>query len=119
MRKPVTLVMVAINCLIALLAFDRIALGQAGSTGGTIGKTDKSVSGGEEQTPERKTAPEARRPERSSDEGICSKTLHPNRCRCALRAGGYIRPEPTSPTGLFIVFPSRAVMFECRRRYER
>jgi hypothetical protein len=32
------------------LASDRIAFAQAGSTGGTIGKTDKSVSGGEEAT---------------------------------------------------------------------
>ena len=30
-----------------LVVSDRIALGQSGSTGGTIGKTDKSVSGGE------------------------------------------------------------------------
>jgi outer membrane receptor protein involved in Fe transport len=30
---------------------DRIAFGQAGSTGGTIGKTGKSVSGGEEERP--------------------------------------------------------------------
>ena len=49
MHKPVTLGIVAIGCLIGLVATDRIALGQAGSVGGTIGKTDKSVSGGEEQ----------------------------------------------------------------------
>jgi hypothetical protein len=47
MRKPVTSGIVCFICLIAL-AVDRIALGQAGSTGGTLGKTDKSVSGGEE-----------------------------------------------------------------------
>jgi hypothetical protein len=51
MRKPGTLGTVAIVCLIALLAVERIALGQAGSIGGTIGKTDKSVSGGEEERP--------------------------------------------------------------------
>lgn len=33
------------------LLTDRIALGQAGSTGGTIGKTDKSSSGGEISEP--------------------------------------------------------------------
>jgi hypothetical protein len=35
----------------ALISAPRPTLAQAGSTGGTIGKTDKSVSGGEEQTP--------------------------------------------------------------------
>jgi hypothetical protein len=38
-------------CLAALVATDKVAFAQAGSTGGTIGKTDKSVSGGEEATP--------------------------------------------------------------------
>jgi hypothetical protein len=42
--------------LFALVGGATLAFAQAGSTGGTIGKTDKSVSGGEEQTPERKTA---------------------------------------------------------------
>lgn len=51
MRNPVTLGIVAIISLIALLAVDRIAFAQAGSTGGTLGKTDKSVSGGEEERP--------------------------------------------------------------------
>jgi hypothetical protein len=50
MHKPVTFGIVAISCLIALLATDRIAQGQAGSIGGTIGKTDKSVSGGDKET---------------------------------------------------------------------
>lgn len=49
MRKPVTLSIVAITCLIALLATDQMAFAQAGSIGGTIGKTDKSASGGEGQ----------------------------------------------------------------------
>jgi hypothetical protein len=48
MRKSVTLGIVCITCLIAFVATDRIALGQAGSTGGTIGKTDKAASGGED-----------------------------------------------------------------------
>jgi SH3-like domain-containing protein len=48
MRKSVTLGVVAILCgMAAVRSIDRIALGQAGSTGGTIGKTDKSVSGGD------------------------------------------------------------------------
>ena len=51
MRKPVTLGIVYIMCFIPSLATDRIALGQAGSIGGTIGKTDKSASGGEEVVP--------------------------------------------------------------------
>lgn len=50
MRKSVTLGIVGIICLIALPATDRMALAQAGSTGGTIGKTDKSVSGGDKET---------------------------------------------------------------------
>jgi hypothetical protein len=49
MRKPVTLSIACIICLIALLATKPMAFAQAGSTGGTIGKTDKSLSGGEEQ----------------------------------------------------------------------
>jgi hypothetical protein len=43
MRELITLGIVAISCLIALLATDRIAFAQAGSTGGRIGKTDKSA----------------------------------------------------------------------------
>jgi membrane-associated protease RseP (regulator of RpoE activity) len=50
MRKSVTLGIVFIIYLIALLAVDRTAFAQAGSTGGTIGKTDKSVSGGEDKS---------------------------------------------------------------------
>jgi hypothetical protein len=38
----------AICCFVTLVATDKIAFAQAGSTGGTLGKTDKSVSGGEE-----------------------------------------------------------------------
>jgi hypothetical protein len=49
MRKSVTLGIVGISCLIALHVADRAAFAQAGSTGGTLGKTDKSASGGEEQ----------------------------------------------------------------------
>ena len=56
MRKSVTLGIVGISCLIVLLSTNRIALGQAGSTGGTIGKSDKSASGGEEVTPSRQRA---------------------------------------------------------------
>jgi hypothetical protein len=47
-RNPVYLGAVATACLIALLAIDRMALAQVGSIGGTIGKTDKSASGGED-----------------------------------------------------------------------
>jgi hypothetical protein len=43
MRKSVALGIVGIICSIALLATDRIAQGQAGSTGGTLGKTDKTA----------------------------------------------------------------------------
>jgi hypothetical protein len=40
---------IALGVLLSVLAESRIVLAQAGATGGTIGKTDKSVSGGEEQ----------------------------------------------------------------------
>jgi hypothetical protein len=48
MRKPVTSGIVAISCMTAFPAVNRIALGQAGSTGGAVGKTDKSASRGED-----------------------------------------------------------------------
>jgi hypothetical protein len=42
----------AVVCgLAALIAANGIAFAQAGSTGGTLGKTDKSASGGEESRP--------------------------------------------------------------------
>jgi hypothetical protein len=43
---------IAIICsLAALVGVDQTALAQAGSTGGTLGKSDKSASGGEEKAP--------------------------------------------------------------------
>ena len=116
MRNPVTLGSVCIICLISLLVTDRMAFAQAGSTGGAIGKTDKSVSGGEEQTREPKTTPEARSPEQSSREDRCSLTPHPDRCRCALKTGGYIFRDPSSPTGYHARFPNRAAYLECMAR---
>jgi hypothetical protein len=48
MRRAAAPRAVAILCgLLAYLTADRIASGQAGSTGGNVGKTDKSISGGE------------------------------------------------------------------------
>jgi hypothetical protein len=50
MSKLINWISIALLCSVTMfIASDRIAIGQAGSTGGTIGKTDKSVSGGEEQ----------------------------------------------------------------------
>jgi hypothetical protein len=63
MHKPVALGAVGIACSVALLATDRVALAQAGSTGGIIGKTDKSVSDAGDP---RHNAPGARQPHRSS-----------------------------------------------------
>ena len=115
MRKPVTLGIVAISCLIALLAVNRIALGQAGSIGGTIGKTDKSVSGEGEQTPE--ASPQAPKPERSSSEDICIKALDPDWCRskvrCLLKTGGNLYPDPRERSGYGFHIPNRALYFEC------
>jgi hypothetical protein len=54
-------VAVAILCVVAgSVAIDRTALAQAGSTGGAIGKTDKSVSGAEEGD-SRQSSPKPRR----------------------------------------------------------
>ena len=50
MRKSFNRSSIALLCgVTAFVAGDRLAIGQAGSTGGTIGKTDKAISGGEEQ----------------------------------------------------------------------
>jgi hypothetical protein len=46
MTKSIAIAVVC--CLAILVAADRSAFAQAGSTGGTLGKTDKSASGGEE-----------------------------------------------------------------------
>jgi hypothetical protein len=66
MRRPVTLGALGIAGLVALLATDRVAFAQAGSTGGTIGKTGKSVSGGEGPSDPRYDEPRIRQSHRSS-----------------------------------------------------
>jgi len=65
-RAAATLNATIICVMLALLAADRIALAQAGSTGGTIGKTDKSVSGGGDAAarPQHNVKPRAERAER-------------------------------------------------------
>jgi hypothetical protein len=45
--------------LAVLLGSDRIALAQAGSTGGLIGKSDKSISGGDDLSKPRERTPPA------------------------------------------------------------
>jgi hypothetical protein len=112
MRKPITLGIVCISCWIAFLATGRVALGQAGSIGGTIGKTDKSAAGGEEQTPESKTE----RPKRSSREDRCSIMNDPAGCRCALKTGGFIYPSPLSSSGYRWHYQNRARFLECMAR---
>jgi hypothetical protein len=54
MRKSITICAITICSMAALLPADTAALAQAGSTGGTLGKTDKSASGGEERQQEPK-----------------------------------------------------------------
>jgi hypothetical protein len=49
----------------AALIIPATVFAQAGSTGGTLGKTDKSISGGEEQSEPRRV-PESKRPARSA-----------------------------------------------------
>jgi hypothetical protein len=51
MSERITVLAVAVvSGMVFWLAADQIALAQAGSTGGAIGKSDKSASGGEEQS---------------------------------------------------------------------
>ncbi len=58
MCKSIILSVIAVTCLAALLATDRMAFAQAGSTGGTIGKTGKSATGENGDTDE----PHTKRP---------------------------------------------------------
>jgi hypothetical protein len=53
MRKSI-IPIIGICSMAALLSTDTASFAQAGSTGGTIGKTDKSVSGGEEPQGDKK-----------------------------------------------------------------
>jgi hypothetical protein len=62
---------------LSLLAFATVssALAQAGSTGGSIGKRDKSISGGEEEVARPRATPRAKRPaavnsDRASNSGV-------------------------------------------------
>ena len=48
MRKAIAPMGIAILAALVVTATSSAALAQAGSTGGSVGKTDKSVSGGEE-----------------------------------------------------------------------
>jgi hypothetical protein len=75
MRESVTLGIVGIICLTAFLAVDRVALGQAGSIGGTVGKTDKSVSGGEEPRDDSKSSKPLRhaKAKERPEAGACDK----------------------------------------------
>jgi hypothetical protein len=64
MRKSITICAVTGICsVVALSSTDTTAFAQAGSTGGTIGKTDKSASGGKSGSRNRSTDPgHAKRP---------------------------------------------------------
>jgi hypothetical protein len=56
MRRFITICAITGICsMVPLLAAATTALAQAGSTGGTIGKTDKSASGGEQNEPRTQT----------------------------------------------------------------
>src|SRR5215471_20642338 len=57
---------------LTLFVGNRIAMGQAGSAGGTIGKTDKSASGGAGATDLRRSSPKAER--RGVSSGIASQS---------------------------------------------
>jgi hypothetical protein len=70
MRKSVASIGIAISAALAIFATPNAAFAQAGSTGGAIGKQDKSISGGDEQS---EPSGSARHPRRSTiqypDEG--------------------------------------------------
>ena len=89
MSKPIA---IAVACgLAALVVADGSAFAQAGSTGGTIGKTDKSVSGGEDQpqTRQRSKASSASK-ERPTLSSISGKWLWTAKCDDASEwAGGF------------------------------
>jgi hypothetical protein len=61
----------------AVLLFPATVFAQAGSTGGTIGKTDKSISGGETPS-EPQHRPEGKRPPHAT---ITSEKTSGNRCQ--------------------------------------
>jgi hypothetical protein len=67
------------------LSSDRIVFAQAGSTGGTIGKTDKSVSGGEEVAPPAR--PGARPTERRRNQANPDVATNAQTSRCPSIAG--------------------------------
>jgi hypothetical protein len=61
-----------------LLAFANVssALAQAGSTGGSIGKRDKSISGSEEEAQRPRAAPPAKRPAAVNSSGVNSNGVN-------------------------------------------
>jgi hypothetical protein len=75
-RKSVTLGIAGIICSMALLCTDRTASAQAGATGGTIGKTDKSVSGDNDSGPHQAPRqPRAYKPDGQSTSSSCRKVV--------------------------------------------
>jgi hypothetical protein len=72
MCKPVNLSIVCIICLIPLSAADQGAFAQAGSTGGTIGKQDKSISGGEQHLP---PSPQSRKSVAAAEHTAVSRSI--------------------------------------------
>jgi hypothetical protein len=80
--------MVVVCATVALFDTNRIAFAQAGSTGGTIGKTDKSISGGE-------SAPEPSTVERPHS----SSRARPGRAFGADTSGCHIAGEWAWSTG--------------------
>jgi len=64
-RAGIVISIVVISVLADALPSDRIAFGQ-GSIGGTLGKTDKSLSGGHETAPPK----DAARPDKNTAEAL-------------------------------------------------
>jgi hypothetical protein len=75
MRKAIAAAGIAVLAALALTATSSASFAQADSTGGTIGKTDKSISGGEETPAQRPTTPS---PKLAPTSSSLPSTIHIN-----------------------------------------
>jgi len=111
MTKSIAVAVVC--CLAVLVAADGSAFAQAGSTGGTLGKTDKSASGGDKETePQRSIRPPKARTKEASS---CAKitgvwSWFVNGDVTFKSDGSFVQPQP-SLTGTWTCKNDYVVMF--------
>jgi hypothetical protein len=79
---------VSVLAIITALAAERLALAQAGSTGGSLGKTDKSASGGEEPSGQRARAKSRSSAVENGAHSISGKWIWTAHCDDASKWGG-------------------------------